>query len=182
MLIRAFLAIALPDAIRSVLTVQQFLLPLPHKADPGQFHLTLVFLGEVPGPVLEAAHEAFGALRLPRFSLQLAGLGLFGGARPHAAWAGVQPSEPLMRVQAKLERAARVAGIEVPSRRFVPHVTLGRFAPPLPEQAMRLERAVAAGASWQAGAMQVEDVRLYRSVLHPKGSRHDELARYPCDG
>ena len=36
-------------------------------------------------------------------------LGLFGGSKPHAAWAGVAPSEPLTRLQAKLDHAARSA-------------------------------------------------------------------------
>ena len=47
-MIRAFLGLDLPEEVRSALAVEQFLLPLPRKVDPGQMHLTLVFLGEVP--------------------------------------------------------------------------------------------------------------------------------------
>lgn len=131
-MIRAFLGLDLPGEIRSALAVQQFFLPLPRRVEPELMHLTLVFLGEVAEPALEAAHEAFAALKIAPFPLSLQGLGLFGGTRPKVAWAGVAPSDPLMRLQAKAEQAARGAGLAPEHRRFAPHVTLGRFPPPPP--------------------------------------------------
>ncbi len=181
-MIRAFVALDLPAEVRSALAVQQFLLPLPRKVEPESFHLTLLFLGEVAEPVLEAAHEGFEAIVRPPFDLEVAGLGLFGGERPRAVWAGIRPSEPLDRLQAKIERAARVAGIEPERRRFSPHVTLGRFAPPPPEDRFRLERAVAEGASFRGGRFEVTRFVLYRSHLGPKGARYEELATYPLRG
>ncbi|MES2968899.1 MAG: RNA 2',3'-cyclic phosphodiesterase [Pseudomonadota bacterium] len=177
-MIRAFLAIDLPDAVRSALAVQQFLLPLPRKVEPENLHLTLVFLGEVPEPVLTDAHDLFSAIRSDAFSLHLQGLGLFGGNRPRAAWAGVAPSAPLTRLQAKLDHAARSAGCKVDPRRFHPHVTLGSFAPPPPVDAMRLERAIAADIGFRTDPFPVSEVVLYRSTLNPKGARYDPLARY----
>lgn len=177
-MIRAFLGLDLPGDIRSALAVQQFLLPLPRKVDPALMHLTLVFLGEVPEPALEAAHEAFAALKVAPFPLALQGLGLFGGDRPKVAWAGVAPSEPLMRLQARTEHAARAAGLAPEHRRFTPHVTLGRFPPPAFAQAATLERAVAE-TPFAAGPWAVQDMVLWRSHLSPKGPRYEELARYP---
>ena len=92
---RVFLAFDLPDHIRSALAMQQFLLPLPRRVDPESLHLTLVFLGETPLPVLEAVHEAWEALRLPALSVQIAGLGLFGGARPRQMYAALAPNPAL---------------------------------------------------------------------------------------
>lgn len=181
-MIRAFVALDLPAEVRSALAVQQFLLPLQRKIEPESFHLTLLFLGEVPEPVLEAAHEEFETIVRPPFGLEVAGLGLFGRERPRAVWAGLRPSDPLARLQARIERAARVAGIEPERRRFVPHVTLGRFAPPPPEERFRLERAVAEGASFRGGAFEVTRFVLYRSHLGPKGTRYEELASYPLRG
>lgn len=178
-MIRAFLGLALPDDLRGALAVQQFLLPLPRKVDPETFHLTLVFLGDCPEPALEAAHEGFAALKARSFSLGLQGLGLFGDDRARAAWAGIAPSPELVRLQARVETIARRAGCPVQTRRFRPHVTLGRFPPPaFPDQA-RLERAIAEGAGFRAGPWQVEALTLWQSHLGPKGARHEVLARYP---
>lgn len=177
-MIRAFLALPLPPEVLSALRVQQFLLPLPRKVDPDSFHLTLVFLGEQPEPVLEAAHEAFAETRVPPFPLSLKSLGLFGGTKPRAAWAGVTPSEPLNRLQAKLDHAARSAGIVTDSRRFTPHVTLGRFQPPLPEETFRLERAIAAGTTFATPEWTVDHFCLYESRQTKQGSVYTELARY----
>lgn len=178
-MMRAFLAIDLPGSVRAALAVQQFLLPLPRRVTPDAFHLTLVFLGDVSPPVLDALDDGISQLDAPGFALYLQGLGLFGGDRPRAAWAGVAPSAPLMRLQSRLERIARLAGCTPDHRRYVPHVTLGRFAPPQEFDAMRLERAIAQGSSFQSVPFNVTDVVLYRSTLHPKGARYDVLAQYP---
>lgn len=177
-MIRAFLALPLPEQALSALRVQQFLLPLPRKVDPDGFHLTLVFLGEQPEPVLQAAHDLFTETRVPPFPLSLKSLGLFGGTKPRAAWAGVSPSEPLHRLQAKLDHAARSAGIATEARRFTPHVTLGRFPPPPPEETFRLERAIAAGATFATPAWTVDHFILYESRQTKQGSVYSELARY----
>ena len=178
-MIRAFLAIELDPALRSALAVQQFLLPLPRKELVENLHLTLVFLGEQAERKLEEVHEAIGTLRLPALSLDLAGLGLFGGEKVRAVWAGVSPNPQLMRLQEKLETAVRRAGIETEHRRFVPHVTLGRFRPPGIEERMRIERAVASGSDFHAGPMPVGEIVMFESIRSAAGSRYEALARYP---
>jgi 2'-5' RNA ligase len=181
-MIRAFLALELDAATRSALAVQQFLLPLPRREPVENLHLTLVFLGAVQERVLEDAHEALQALRLPPFTLDLSGLGLFGGDRPRAAWAGVAPSEALTRLQRKVETAVRRAGLEIAAHRYVPHVTLGRFRNVLLEDRMRLERAVAEQGGFRAGPMEVRDFVMFESRPMPEGSRYEVLARYPLTG
>ena len=177
-MIRAFLALPLPDPVLSALRVQQFLLPLPRQVEPDSFHLTLVFLGEVQDHLLESAHDHFTATRIAPFDIALRGLGLFGGSKPHAAWAGVAHSEPLTRLQAKLDHAARSARIRTESRRFTPHVTLGRFATPAPDDVIRLERAIAQGMGFSTDPWQVDHFDLYESRQTAKGPRYDLLYRY----
>jgi 2'-5' RNA ligase len=177
-MIRAFLGIDLPPELRGALQVQQFLLPLPRKAEPENLHLTLIFLGECPEPALEAAHEGFQALRAAPFSLTLDGFGLFGKDKPRAAWAAVVPSPDLTHLQAKAETIARRAGCPVEARKFVPHITLGRFPPPARAEVMRLERAIAT-AVFRAGPWDVRELTLWQSHLSPKGARYEVLSRYP---
>lgn len=178
-MIRAFLGIDLPPQVRGALQVQQFLLPLPRKVEPENLHLTLVFLGDCPEPALDAAHEGFESLRESGFALSLRGLGLFGKDKPRVAWAGVAPSPDLMHLQAKVETIAHRAGCPLDKRKFVPHVTLGRFQPPPPADALRLERAVALGASFRTDPWQVTELTLWRSHQTGKGSQYEVLARYP---
>jgi 2'-5' RNA ligase len=178
-MIRAFLGIDLPQAVRGALQVQQFLLPMPRKVDPESLHLTLVFLGDCPEPTLEAANEGLDALRERAFPIKLQGLGLFGKDKPRAAWAGVAPSPDLTHLQAKVETIARRGGCPLDTRKFLPHVTLGRFQPPSPLDAMRLERAVAMGATFRTEPWIVTELTLWRSHLTSKGSHYEVLARYP---
>jgi RNA 2',3'-cyclic 3'-phosphodiesterase len=177
-MIRAFVALDPPPDMRGRLTVLQFMLPLPARVDPADFHLTLTYLGEVPDPVLIQMDEGLQALRMAPFSIALSGAGLFGGATPRAAYAAVAPSEPLARLQAKVDRIARGAGIALPARRFVPHVTLGRFGPPPPEDRLRLERAVVDEGGFRAGPWEVGEVTLFRSHPGAREARYEALARY----
>lgn len=178
-MIRAFLALVPPPDLRDRLSVLQFMLPLPRRVEAADFHLTLTFLGEVPDQVLIAVDEDLQRLRMAPFALALQAVGLFGGAMPRSAWAGVAPSEPLMRLQARTDRIARQAGALIEARRFVPHVTLGRFPPPLPDDRLRLERAVVAEARFHAGPWHVDQITLFRSHLSRRGSVYEVLAEYP---
>lgn len=176
---RAFLGLPLPEDIISLLTVQQFLLPLPRKVSPQDFHITLVFLGEVRDDVLEAAHEGFQSLKSAPFSLALQGIGHFGGEKPRAVWAGVSASHALNRLQAKAERIAQMAGCPIEARKFVPHVTLGRFRPPHLAEAMRLERAIVEQSGFASRDWTVTELVLWESFLGRDATRYDVLARYP---
>lgn len=178
-MIGAFLGIDLPPALRGALQVQQFLLPMPRKVEPESLHLTLVFLGDCPEPALEAAHDGFETLHAAGFFLSLQGLGLFGKARPRAAWAGVAPAPDLLHLQARAETIARRAGCPVETRKFLPHITLGRFPPPAPPEAMRLERTVAMGADFRSDPWAVTELTLWRSHLTGKSPQYEVLARYP---
>jgi len=177
-MIRAFTAIALPEEQRFELMLLQQGLPVPRAVAPEALHLTLSFLGEVEEAALAEAHEAFQRIEAPGFALALRGLGMFGGAAPRAVWAGVTESAPLTHLQERVERAARWAGLDLPHRRFVPHVTLARVNAARIDRA-RLERFVAARAGFATPTFEVEDFRLFRSHLGRGGAQYEELARYP---
>lgn len=178
-MMRVFLALPVPDEVRSRLAVLQFLLPLPRRVEPAGFHLTLSFIGEVSDSVMVSVDDGMRLLRQERLELRVDGVGMFGGARPTAVWAGVRGGEPLDRLQAKCDRIARQAGARIEARRFHPHVTLGRFSPPNHEDALKLERAVAAEQGFRAGPWVADRVVLYRSILTKAGSVYEELADYP---
>lgn len=180
-MIRSFAAIALPEMVRRDLHILQMGMPVPSVVPPESLHLTLVFLGEIPAPVLADVDAAFQGVSAPTFDVEVRGVGLFGGAKPRVVFAGGGPPAPLDHLQAKLSAAARSAGVAIESRRFVPHVTLSRLSRP-PESRARLERFVAMHADFAAPRFAVGDFRLYRSWLGRGGATYEELAVYPLSG
>lgn len=197
-MIRSFIALPVPDGLRPRLALLQMLLPLPRRVDPGDFHLTLAFLGKVPDHLLQEVHEELGRISMPPFTLELSGVASFGGARPRLVFAGVAPSEPLQRLQARAARVAVRAGIVVQTRGFRPHVTLGRFTPPEPRAepradprarpraeswadpgaVARLEAAMVAQQGFRAGPWEVTGFGVYASHPAASGPKYDELAAY----
>lgn len=126
MSLRLFAAIDLPDDVAERLLALMKGVPGAKWRPRENLHLTLRFFGEVAEPVAEDIdiELAEAAEATPPFELQLKGVGAFGGAEPHNLWAGVAPSEPLRKLAADCERAARRAGLKPEPRKFAPHVTL----------------------------------------------------------
>lgn len=176
---RAFIALPIPEDIRPQLRLLQAVLPLPAWVEPEDFHLTLAFLGEQPDHVLQDIHEGLEALSMPPFPLELSGCDTFGGAKPRVIWAGVVPSEPLVRLQAKVAQVAVRAGVPIGTKGFVPHVTLGRFRTPDPDTVARLERAIVAQQGFRAGPWLAADFALYASHPRTHGPKYEILSDYP---
>lgn len=176
-MIRAFAALALPEPVRFDLMLVQQGLPVPRVVPPENLHLTLVFLGEVAETVLADVDAAFAGVRAPGFTLTPRGLGLFGGAKARSVHVGIADNPALRHLQAKLETAARHAGVAIPARRFQPHVTLARLPERLADRP-RLEAFVAARSLYAGPAVPVEDFRLYRSHLTSHGASYEEMATY----
>lgn len=79
---RVFLAIDLPDAIRTELERLQEHLPVGRAEPSDNLHLTLSFLGEQSEAVCEDAHETLSDVHAKPFELRLSGLGTFGKNTP----------------------------------------------------------------------------------------------------
>lgn len=176
-MIRAFLGIALPEEITFELMLVQQALPLGGVVSREAMHLTLLFLGNQTEDGLEDLHHSLTALHAPRLMLSLSGLGVFGGAKPRLAYAGLAPSPDLIALQARVARAARMAGIELERRRYTPHVTLARMNPARVDRA-RLETAIAAHAGFATAGFEVTEYHLYSSHLHRDGAQYEVLASY----
>lgn len=124
---RLFVALDLPAGLRERLSWMARGLPGARWTPPENYHVTLRFIGEVPGHRAEEIDAALAGLRAPGFALQLAGVGVFHkGAKASAVWAGVERSPALDHLQAKVETALQRLGLEPERRRFTPHVTLAR--------------------------------------------------------
>ena len=126
-MIRLFTALEIPGEIAGRLTRLQRGIEGARWIEPSDFHITLRFIGDVPEDIANDVDEALQEIGFDPFEIEIEGVGEFGGKKPHALWAGVRPSEPLTRLQARHESAMRRVGLKPETRNFTPHVTLARL-------------------------------------------------------
>ena len=93
-----------------------------------------------------------------------------------AVWAGVAESEPLRRLAAKCETAAKRVGLRAESRVYRPHVTLAylKHADPPKVAAWVQANNLLRTETWRADAF-----GLYSSWSGPDGTRYDLERTYP---
>jgi RNA 2',3'-cyclic 3'-phosphodiesterase len=175
---RLFIALDLPEDVLDALDRLCEGLPGVRWSDPGQFHLTLRFLGEVEQGTFYEVGEALAGVSHPPFELALKGLGQFPprGA-PHTLWAGVDdPAGALPTLRRRIERTLAEVGLEPERRKFTPHVTLGRFKAPPPEE--RLASYLFRRNLFRTERFPISSFGLYSSQLRPEGSRYTLEADY----
>jgi 2'-5' RNA ligase len=173
---RLFVALSIPDSVAQELLFIQGGVPGAHWQTREQLHLTLRFIGEVDGGAASDIDEALSAIRAPRFSLALKGVGEFGGKKPHALWAGVRDAEPVRRLNRKIETALQRIGLPAETRKFTPHVTLARLRAAPWERVMQY---IAGHALYAAAPFEVGEFALYSSTLTPNGSLYVPQTVYP---
>jgi 2'-5' RNA ligase len=177
---RAFLALPVPDIQANALMQVQAGLPQGRPVPRENLHLTLAFLGYAPDAALEEIDAAL-SLRPPRAAdLAVTGVGLMEHGERGLLVAHVAHAPGLDAAQAAAAQAARRAGIDLPRRRFRPHVTLARGVRPEPgAPADRLAAWLGANARPGVPPWRAEALCLYASHLRPDGPDYEELARYP---
>jgi 2'-5' RNA ligase len=124
---RLFTALALPDPVADSLLALEAGVPGARWQRREQLHLTLRFIGEVDGRDAASIDDALATISAPAFTMELKGVGSFGGRVPRDLWAGVRASEPLVHLHRKIESALQRIGLEPDGRKFTPHVTLARL-------------------------------------------------------
>jgi 2'-5' RNA ligase len=125
---RLFVGLELPPELRTRLSWMAGGLQGARWVPPENYHLTLRFIGELPGWRAEEVDQALAGLRAPGFELELSGVGTHEkGGRVTALWVGVARNPALEHLQAKVETALQRAGLDAERRRFSPHVTLARM-------------------------------------------------------
>ena len=124
-MIRLFAAIAIPDDIAEGLVRRQQGLPGARWRPTEAFHITLRFFGEISEVLAEDLDAELSTIAGQALTLSLEGVGFFqDGDDIHAVWAGVAESQPLRRLAARCETAARRAKLAPERRVWRPHLTL----------------------------------------------------------
>ena len=125
---RLFTGLEIPPEVSQSLSTLRGGLPGARWIDPENYHITLRFIGDVDGKTADEVVDSLDRLSNSlQFPIRLTHLGSFGGDKPRALYAGVEPSEMLNRLQAAHERVLQRAGLPPEGRKFVPHVSLARL-------------------------------------------------------
>jgi RNA 2',3'-cyclic 3'-phosphodiesterase len=175
-MIRLFAALQIPEKMRERLVALQGGVPGARWANEEQMHLTLRFIGEVDDHVAHDIDDALAGIRAPAFTLELAGVGEFGGKNPRALWAGVRPNEALLHLQKKIETALQRIGLAAETRKFSAHVTLARMKSAPHEKIVQF---LTHHALFTSGSFPVSDFVLFSSHLSHNGSIYHPERIYP---
>jgi 2'-5' RNA ligase len=149
---------------------------------PRQWHVTLVFCGEVRQSIVEELTSRLerAAARTTPLSLRLDGAGTFPAQprRARALWVGLDGDVvTLTRLAERCAAAARRCGIAVEERKFRPHLTLGRAR----RGTVDVTEHVHGLSSYAGSPWQVSSIRLVHSTLGAT-VRHEPLADLPIGG
>ena len=167
---RLFTAVDLPEPMKESLASMSFGIPGAKWIASKQLHLTVRFIGEVDGALFRDIKNILDGVSFAPFSLQLKGVGYFPprGA-PRVLWVGLQKSEPLLVLKKKIDQALFRVGVEPDSRKFSPHITLARLKN---SPAQKIANFLSGNGLFSQEPFQVEDFKLYSSILSPKGAYH----------
>ena len=175
-MLRLFVGIAFPPELKLRLSLLCGGVAGAKWVDAGNLHLTLRFVGEVDEGVAADIDDALARLQARRFTLQLAGAGVFGNGKPRQLWVGVEREPALSALQGKIEQALIRIGIPPEPRKFAPHVTLARL-----REARRddVQRFLALNGQFRAAPLAVERFSLIASYPTKAGSVYEDQADYP---
>ncbi len=183
---RAFVALPLPEEYQQGLSrltgkLARGLRSRVSWTKPGNWHLTLKFLGDVDPSLTDRMAEALSGLDWPGFTLQAEGGGFFPDARrPRVVWTGlVQGGEEAGALARLVDQALTPLGFEPESRPFRAHLTLGRVKRAERDDWKGVLETIRA-AQWPP--VQVREFVLFESVLSPQGPRYTRLGAFSVEG
>ena len=184
--IRSFIAIELPDEVRSGLSRLQAQLKAAGHApvkwvDPYSIHLTLKFLGNVTADRVGEITEAMAAAArgISPFQLEVRGLGAFPNLRRvQVVWVGVGGEvDQLSRLQRGIESGLAPLGFAPESREFRPHLTIARLREQVSlEERQNFGRLIAGTGFEAVYRFGVDSVSLMRSQLTREGAIYSRLS------
>ena len=182
--VRSFVAVDVEDAevVRRVEEVQREVLRLGvdvKLVERENLHLTLRFLGEIPQSRVNDVIKALYALKFGRFKIKLYEWGVFPDlSRPRVLWVGIsEGAEELVRVAKAVREAVDKYAEHQEDREFTPHLTIGRIKSGRGVE--RLRELVMRYRGVEFGVVEVDKIKLKKSVLTPRGPIYSDLFVLP---
>jgi 2'-5' RNA ligase len=179
---RYFVAVPVPDGVKArLLAVQPAALAGMRLVGRDELHLTLHFLGDVPGEQAEAVRKALESVKVNPFTVTVRRLGRFPTeGEPRVVWAGVEADPPLIELHRAVGQALTDAiGFRPEERPYSPHITLARLNDPvLPGS---IDRYLEENSDLNIRGVRVDHFALYSSTVEGSAPRYREelLVRLP---
>ncbi|MCT4590665.1 MAG: RNA 2',3'-cyclic phosphodiesterase [Carboxylicivirga sp.] len=140
--------------------------------------MTVKFLGEVNKSDLDSIIERLSQIKSPQFEIKPGDLGVFKNYKQVVVWQGIQHSEELNALQAKVESA--LIGDQSGDKLFTPHITLLRLKKG--SGIVRDNLKAVMKKEMPALSLNVNAFTLYESQLGPNGPKYIEKATFPLTG
>lgn len=123
---RLFTGLEVPGSLRSLLSLKQSGLPGVKWVEPADFHITLRFIGDVSNRIANEIVDVLSDREWPAPTVRPGEIKAFGGAKPTAIYVSVLQDERLFNLASTQERMMQELGLAAETRRYTPHITLGR--------------------------------------------------------
>lgn len=174
-MVRLFVAAEIPEEIKcqyeevqEVIRHSRARLTL---VDPGDMHITLKFIGEVPGSLLPGIIQALKTVKGDRFSLDVCAITLNSPRSPRVVWSDLHDLGGCRDLAAAIEGALTPLGIESEGRKFKPHITIARIK----QFHQSIFEDIARVSSSCSGSFQVDRFVMKKSELTPRGPIYTDI-------
>lgn len=175
-MLRLFTGIEIPEAIAARLALLQGGIPGARWMEQRNYHITLSFIGDVEELTADQVSFALPFVEAFPFVQKISGVGIFEeGNHPHVLWAGAEATPPLTNLKLQVDKALRLAGIDVEHRRYIPHVTLARLRDVERE---RLGHFIEAHKLLKVEPFEVTEFILYQSHKGKDQYHYEPIGRY----
>lgn len=144
--------------------------------EPLNIHITLAFLGELNDERIDKTKQVAGGYLEgeERFKLDLRSVGIFSGSRgAKVIWLGIDHSMCLESFQGDLAILLAENNLYDNSRKFAPHITIGRVKGHVPLE--RVRTVTERFNNKYFGSVNVDEIILYESILKPAGPLYKPL-------
>lgn len=176
---RLFVAVSLSKEVRDRLGILQSGIAKVRWIPNENLHLTVRFIGEVSTLDAEDIIEALGQVRISPFKVRLGELGSFSsGNQVRSLWVGLQETSGLKKLKYSVDRRLTDAGVGPDSRKYIPHITLGRVGSRL----SNLDQFFNWGSLVSYPAIKVDKFILLQSRLSRSGAKYIPIQAYSLLG
>ena len=122
---RSFIALPLPLKLKKKIyeKVRDLKIPGVKLVEEENYHITLLFLGDIPEEEIETIKQALKSIDMEKKELTIKSYGFFPKQKPRVVWLGVEPHEYLEALHREVVKAVGV----MPDKPFQPHITIARI-------------------------------------------------------